>query len=370
MAKTDFGNQKPTQARAWVLDTIMVYRDECFWVDFMGNGDNSILQVANEMKKVRGADRALFTLIPDLTSTGVVGGGTLRGNEEAMTSQTCEVQIDYIRNAVINSGKMDDQRSVIDFREHAKDSLGNWRAQTMDGLIFNTLSGIGYANETDGSARVVAAGQTPLTGLTFAADVTAPTANRHFNATATGLTIGSTASISSANVFTYKTVLAANAEAQVKGLKPLKNGGSTYYVLVVHPYQMMQLKADADFNRNLITAGERGDKNPVFNGAVVTMDGMIIHKHNRVVNTKRAASGSKWGTSGLVDGARALLLGRQALLVADLLGDTSWEEQDEDYKDRNGISIGMMIGMKKPVFIAKSTGTSEDFGVICINSSI
>ncbi len=370
MAVTDFGAQKPTSQRAWAQDTIRVFRDESFWMDFMGNGDNSVIQVANEMKKVRGADRAIFTLIPDLVSTGVVGDGTIRGNEESMTSQTQEVQIDMLRNAVINKGKMDDQRTVVDFRQHARDALGFWRAATFDSILFCAASGTTFANETNGAARVVSSGQSALTTLSFAADVTAPTANRHFNATSTGLTAGSTATISTANVFTYKTILAANAEARVKGIKPLKDGGNEYYVLVLHPYQMMQLKSDADFNRNLITAGDRGGKNPVFSGSVVTMDGMIIKTHNRVVNTKGAASGSKWGTSGLVDGARALLLGRQALLVADLWGDTDWSEQSEDYGNRNGISIGMMFGVKKPVFLSAKTATSEDFGVMCINSSI
>ncbi|MGH2626745.1 MAG: DUF4043 family protein, partial [Anaerolineales bacterium] len=81
------------------------------------------------------------------------------------------------------------------------------------------------------------------------------------------------------------------------------------------------------------------------------------------------ASGSKWGGGGTVDGQRVLFCGAQSLGMADI-GDPYWVEEDDDYKNQSGISVGKIFGFKKPVFRSLHHGTNEDFGVLCVDTAI
>jgi hypothetical protein len=81
------------------------------------------------------------------------------------------------------------------------------------------------------------------------------------------------------------------------------------------------------------------------------------------------ASGSKWGATGVVDGCRALFCGAQAMGMADI-GNAYWEEDDFDYNNSPGISVGKMLGFLKPKFetIYTQTATADqDFGVMALD---
>ena len=75
---------------------------------------------------------------------------------------------------------MNDQKTVVNFRDEAKDKLGHWLARIVAELAFSTMAGIDYDIALDGSARTYPAGIDPLTGLSFGGRVTAPTSERHF----------------------------------------------------------------------------------------------------------------------------------------------------------------------------------------------
>jgi len=370
MSTTDFGT-KPEQQRAWASELLRESNGQLFWKSMMAE-EGGIITVNNELKRINGADQAIHKLLPELKGTGVTGGSTLRGNEESMAAQYIKLNIGRVRNAVISSGKLSDQRSVIDFRKEAKTSLATWRATIFDELMFLTMSGVSYNLNCNGATRVVLPGQQSLATLDFAADVSAPTANRHFNAAgAAGITAGNTATIDATSLITYDGILDLVAEVKTQRVKPLRVMDRPCYVLVLHPKQFAQLKKDSKFNLALVQGAQRGMDNPVFTGAeAITVDGLIVKVNDRVFNTTKAAAGSKWGATGNQNGARALLLGQQAGLVTDLLGETDWSEQDEDYKERSGISVGLMFGMKKSVYTSTYTGTSEDFGCVAFDTAI
>ena len=59
-----------------------------------------------------------------------------------------------------------------------------------------------------------------------------------------------------------------------------------------------------------------------------------------------------------------LFCGAQALGMADL-GAPYWDEEGFDYSNQQGISVGKILGFKKPKFESiYEAGASEDFGVI------
>ena len=151
--------------------------------------------------------------------------------------------------------------------------------------------------------------------------------------------------------------------------KPLTAGGKQYIVMMVHPMPLAAIKKDADFQRAVTTAMPRSAENPWFTGATVTIDGVVLHEHNYVYTTKKAASGSKWGAAGAVNGTRTLLCGAQALGMADL-GAPEWNEKTFQYGSQQGINVDKMIGLLKPKFHSIYDGAVEDFGVCAIDHYI
>ena len=118
-----------------------------------------------------------------------------------------------------------------------------------------------------------------------------------------------------------------------------------------------------------MTGLERGKMNPFFSGGTVTVDGLVLHEHRLVYNTKGAASGSKWGSGSTVDGSRMLVCGSQALGMADL-GSPEWAEKWFNYNSSPGINVDKMFGLLKPKYHSIYSGTVEDFGVMAIDHAI
>jgi N4-gp56 family major capsid protein len=272
---------------------------------------------------------------------------------------------------VRQKGKLANQKAAVSFREHARDRLAYWLSNRIDQLALLTLSGVSYAYNLDGSTRA----DPTFQELAFAAEVSAPTTNRHVRVTCdansvyTGLAAGATASVDATDILSYEALVDLNVYAKNQYVRPIRAGGKEYYIMLVRPEALAQLKKDANFQRAIVTGMERGASNPYFSGGTVTVDGIVIHEHRYVYNTKGADSGSKWGGGGLVDGARALLLGGQALAFADL-GAPEWSEKWFQYDSSPGINVDKMFGFVKPVFYAQQTGTNEDFGVIAVDHHI
>ena len=262
-----------------------------------------------------------------------------------------------------NKGKMADQKTVINFREQAKDRLAYWLANRIDQLVFLALSGISFAFHNNGKPRVGSS----FPSLAFAADVSAPSSKRHLMWNGTNLVTSSTGSITSSFTASYKMIVDAVAYAKDHYIKPLRAGGKEYYVILVKPGTLAQLKKDADYQRAVVALAQKdGAKSPWFTGGTVTIDGAVIHEHRLVYSTTGAASGSKWGALGAVDGTRTLLCGAQALGMADL-GTPVWVEKKFDYDSKVGISIDKMFGLLKPKFYSIYDESVQDFGVLAID---
>lgn len=354
----------------WKKDANRVFRENLFFKKLMGTDENNVVQYINELKKTDTGTKAMIGLIPDLKGNGIVGDNELKGREESMDAFWQAVNIDLHRNAVISKGKKADRNSVFKVRSEARDRLMRWKANMCDELMILAASGIGFGFNTDGSVR--GGSGDPLTSLDFAADVKVPTSNRHFNYNGTNLVAGDTSTITSAFLPKYGMIVDLMAEARTRGVKPIQMDGQDHYVYLCHPKHFAQLKKDVDFRDAIINAADRGKNNPVFSGATVTMDGLIIHTNNKAYNTLGAASGSKWGAGSAINGTRSLLMGAQALAFADITDNMQWEEDDtDDYGNKYGIAISNFYGVLKPQFAsAFDGGTVQDFGVMAVNSFI
>lgn len=359
---TNFAALTPRQKIVWSRDVWSAARDKMFTKRFVGKGDGAMIQRVTELTKTEKGEKVLMQLVADLVEDGVIGDNEREGNEESMQSYSQEINIDLISHQVKNKGKMAEQKTVIKFREQGRDKLAYWLANRIDQLVFLALSGVSFAFRNDGSVRA----NSPFPSLSFAADVTPLTAKRHLMWNGTSLVPSDTTAITSTYTLSYAAIVDLISYAKDHYVKPLNEGGKEYYVLLVKPGTLAQLKKDPDYQRAVITGGERGMKNPWFTGATVTIDGAVIHEHRLVYSTKGAVSGQKWGTVGTVDGTRTLLCGAQALGMADL-GNPDWDEEWFDYRTKQGISIDKMFGLLRPKFYSIYDKSVEDFGCVGVD---
>lgn len=375
MAMTNFGKLLTNQQLAWGRRVWKEARNSSFVLKhFVGESDQSVIQRITELTETaKGTTAAVFTLVPDMEGDGVVGDNQLEGNEEELKAADQTITYDQIRNANRLEGRMADMKSTVRFRETSMNVLKNWLAQRLDELAFLTMSGVSYQYKTNGALRV--GSQFPL--LDFAADVTAPTANRHYRVNAGALDTAGTNLLTATDKITWDTIVDLKAMAEQYYIRPVRtDDGIEVYTLFLHPKQMAGLKKDDKFIEAMKFARERGTSNILFKGtgmggtaSGVYIDGINIVSYRNVFNTTGLASGSKWGGAGDVDGARALLVGAQALAVADI-GVPKWVEKDFDYDNSPGVSIAKLIGFKKPVWRSAYTGTLEDFSIIAVDSAI
>jgi N4-gp56 family major capsid protein len=347
-------------------------RNLSFINKFAGTGPNACVQRVTELRKDEKGTRAVITLIADLLGDGVAGDTALEGNEEAVKSYEQTIRVDQLRHANRHQGRLAEQKSVVNFRTESRDVLAYWLSDRIDQMAFLTLAGITFDKKTNLAARTGSA----LTSLEFAADVTAPSTNRYLRWSASGsgsLLAGDTTSVAASDTLSYGALVRIKAYAKTQYLRGIRGaGGDEFYHLFVTPQGMSRLKLDPDFlaNARWAQAG-KGDASitQAGTGSSVMVDGIMIHEYRHVPNTLGLASASKWGAGGLVDGQAALFCGAQALAMADI-GDAEWVEKLFDYENSPGISTGKIFGFLKPKFTSIYTGTTEDFGVIRLDTAI
>lgn len=371
MAMTNFGRLQTNEKLVWSRDLWAQARNMSFIGKFLGTSENSVIQRVTELKKdEKGGTKCVLTLVADLQGDGVAGDNQLKGREEAMKQYDTTIRYDQLRHAVGNEGRMADQKSVVRFREHAKDKLAYWLAERIDQMAFLTLAGWNYTLNCDGTSR----GNSELPLLEFAADVKAPTSGRfaRWNNTSKTLEWGTgTSAVAATDKLTWNMFVQLKAMAKKKFIRGIREkGGEETYHVFLSTLQLASLKQDPDYVANLRYAAARDKDNPLYTGDVVKIDGIYIHEYRNVPNTFGAASGSKWGAGGAVDGGVVLFCGAQALGMADL-GEPGWDEEEDDYGNRYGIATNKMFGFLKPQFKTIYEGESlQDFGVISVYAAL
>lgn len=366
MALTNFALLTDEQKTVWSMDLWKHARNYSFVNKFLGKGSNSMIQHITELKKSEKGARAVITLLADLEGDGVAGDRTLEGNEEAMKSYDQVIRIDQIRHANRHEGRMADQKSVVEFRNNSRDVLAYWLADRIDQMAFLTLSGQSYAMRNNGASRF----GSDMPFLEFAADVTAPTAQRRlrWNGSTKTLTAnGATNAVAAADTPMWEMFVQLKAYAKDQYMRGVKgSGGEETFHAFLTPQAMAKLKLDPTYMANLRSARQRATNNPLFTGDAVEIDGIVLHEFRHVYNTSGATAPNKWGTAGDVDGCQMLFCGAQALAMADI-GNPYWVEDGFDYENQQGISIGKILGFLKPRFNSIYSGnTVQDFGVMSV----
>src|SRR3990172_3529080 len=250
MAATDYPVGSPLAVKKWSSELMKEALKRTQMLKFMGKDTNAMLQIKTEVNKAAG-DRITFGLRVQLTGAGVIGDGTLEGNEEALETYSQNVLIDQLRHAVRSGGKMSEQRVPFTVRDEARDGLADWWADRIHTSGFNKVTGnagvadLRYAGHNATVAPDAAHVQYPATG--------AATTEASLSATTQGM------ALSQIDLAVERGKVAQNA------LRPIKVGANDYLVAFLHPYQVTQLRADTntgqwlDIQKAAMTGGKVSD---------------------------------------------------------------------------------------------------------------
>lgn len=362
MALTAYGVNSPVAVKLWSNKLAYEAIKATWFSKFIGTDSNSLLQIRDETSKGPG-DRVRVTLRTQLIGDGVVGDGTLEGNEEALSVYTDDLLIDQLRHAVRSAGKMSEQRIPFSVREEAYNGLRDWWADRLDYWFFNQLCG----NTVVTDIR--------YTGLQ--APIAPDTNHRVWQRAASGVTVVTDdANLDSTSLFNLnlidkcveraKTLDARTmATPGIVPIRPIRLNGEDKYVLFLHPYQVYDLRTSTvtgqwlDIQKAAITGGEISG-NPIYQGSLGEYNGVILHEAFRLANGISNAGVQVANTK------RAVFAGAQALFMAfgqdNSPNKMTWVEELFDYENELGVSGGMIAGMKKTEL------GGFDFGTITVST--
>jgi N4-gp56 family major capsid protein len=366
MADTAYGVNANEAVKAWSTKLAREALKKTYLKKFMGSGSDSLIQVKNETNKGPG-DRIRITLRMQLRGRGVLGDGTLEGNEESLTTHTDDLIINQLRHAVRSEGKMTEQRIPFSIRSEAMMGLSDWWAERWDIWGFYHLAGF-----TPGNTIASGDADTDPSGPEYNGHNTilAPTRQVWPLAITTdqGLVTPATHSFNLALIDkAVERAKVPQAAGQVP-IRPVMVDGKPYFVVFLHTYQVTSLRTGGDANTvswfGIHSSEMQGGKisdNPIFTGALGIYNGCILHESTHV------PEGVDSGTGVIAPNTRrAVLCGAQACVAGFGQGhDKStydWFEQLFEYGNKLGIKAGCISGLKK------SRYNSQDFGVVVMSS--
>lgn len=330
MAETIFTTSDALTKKVW---DEKLYRDavkESYFAKFMQTGSSALVQTKTQLEKEQG-DKITFGIRMKLQGAGVTSTQTLEGNEEDLTTHDSSVTLEEYAHAVKDRGPMDRQRAMFSIDEESRSAIKDWMSEKQDALAFaailNAPTRIFYKDQAAGA----------LSNTTVAATAKAA--------------LGSTHSKLTPGFISYLKAWAMTGGGRTGSqipLRPVKVNGKNYFILLVHPDNMYDLKIDTTFSQAMREAQERGKDNPLFEGATAIWDGVVIHEHENCTTGTDAGGGAIAWSKGVFMGAQALVWawGRRPKVV----------EETFDYGRKHGYAVSMIAGTAKPVF------NSVDYG--------
>jgi len=356
---TPISGNKVTQ---WDSEFFVEYVRDMMFTRYMGTNENAVIQVKENLTKQKG-DKISIPLITRLAGKGVRGNAKLQGNEEALGNYNHDIPVFPVRNGVAVT-EWDEQRTVIDLRNAAKQALKTWIMGLTRDDIITALMSFG-ANQAHLASQVVtdssyaALASTAVKDAFLAANSDrflfgAVKSNGSSNVLATSLAnVDSTNDKLSATIVSLAKRIAKNADPHIRPIQTAE--GEEWFVMFCNSYAFRDLKADTvisaanrDGWQRYNEVGMDGGTSPLFRGGDLIYDGVIIREIPEIPVITGAGASS-------IDVAPNFLCGAQALAMV-WAQRTKSRTNTEDYGFENGVAISEMRGIEKLIYNGKQNG--------------
>lgn len=370
-------------------------------------------QSGNEMPIVRcmdlakgAGDEVTFDLINPIGGKPIMGERYAEGKGDRMDFSQDSLRVNQTRKPISAGGTMTQKRTPHQLRSLARALGHNYMTRLEDQLKLVHLAGArGFANDVEWAV--------PLASDPDFADICvntikAPTRNRHFMSTGSGIeqiaAAGNEISIATTDVMNIDLVDALRTKLDSMPLPPppvrfegdQMSQDAPMRVLLCSSEQYTSLVRSTNFRTfqaNAMARANMAKQNPLFMGEAGLWNGILIVKMpkpirfyagnqlkwcpSKTANTETTTDvvPAAFGTSYAVD--RALLLGGQAL--AEAYGKARqtgnpyfWSEKELDHGDKLEILLGMIAGCSKIQFQIDHGDAKEytDFGVMAIDTAV
>lgn len=341
------------RAKQWDDNFFMEYVRANRFKRYMGTGENSIIQVKNNLTKKKG-DAITINLVGALDADAGpnTGGTTLVGNEKALPNDGHKVTIGVVRDATVVNVE-EEQASAFDVRDAGRQALKDLSMRYLRNDIIKALGsvqGVPYAtaNATQKNAWTVANSDRVLFGDAVA----------NYSAThATALN-----NVTAAMTLTRDTVsllrqIAQEAETvNGDGIRPYTYGeDEETYVLFVNSRAFRDLKKDLENVHE--NARERALSNPLFTGTTsLYWDGVVIREIPEIGNFNNTATTP-------VPVTPIYLCGAQALAVVWAMTTKTTLRKEDDYGFQYGVGFMELRGIEK-ILWGQGTTAAKDWGVV------
>jgi N4-gp56 family major capsid protein len=327
---------------------------------YMGTTMGAMIQVREDLTRKAG-DTIVFPTVRRLVGAGVTGNTVLEGNEEILNARSLNLSVAAFRHAVAVSD-WDEQKSVIDLREAAREALMVWELEKMRNDIITSLE----AMTADGNVQISYAAASAAQRNTWMVNNAdrvlfgASKSNAVSGVMATALlTVDNVADKMTAAILTLAKRIARTASPRIRPISV--NDDEEWFVCFMPSLPFRDLMQDPVIINTLQYAWDRGRDNPLFTAGDILYNGIIV----REVPEMPVIAGA--GAAG-IDVAASTLCGAQALGVA-------WAQRmksttnTRDYGFMHGVGIQEMRGIGKlrwGVDPTVDTSKPVDAGIVTI----
>ena len=306
----------------WAKDVLRRVKVEGFWGRFVGK-EGSGAPIIEKTELTGPGDLIHIQVTDPLTGAGQTGDtSTVEGNEENLASSEILVATTFYRHGVANYRRAD-KKSLLDLRREARMRLEEWARNKIDNTRFTMFLG------TDATVLPSA-----LSGETY-------TPNTYYAGTGNA----AVDDLAVTDVLTVEELQKIKLKLRLQQAKPvMTRDGRPYYFFVTHPNATHELKQDTRYEAWAREARERGEQNPLFTGALLTIDGMVIFDHENVPLADNATS---------VQYAKSIAFGAEAF-VQGLDEAIGAEEDTFDYKNKSGFEIHFAMGWRRALELSST----------------
>ena len=349
----------------WDSDYFTEYVRNNQFSRYFGTSMDSMIQVRDDLTRKAG-DSIVFASVRRLIGAGVTGNVVLEGNEELLNARSLKVSVSAFRHAVAVS-EWDEQKSVIDLRNAARDALLVWEKEKMRNDI---IAALGAMTANADVSLTYAAATAAQRNFWLASNADRVLFGNAVVNSVSGVMATALATVdNTTDKMTAATLMLAKRRARLASphIRPIRvNADEEWYVVFVPSLAFRDLMADPVIIASMQYAWDRGKDNPLFSGGDILYGGMIIRE---IPELPVLHSGDTGGST--IDVGFSYLCGAQAIGIG-------WAQRAKsttnvrDYDWFHGVGISEIRGISKMRFGTDATtdGTTPvDAGVVTIVTS-